>query len=76
MPGSIALSFLNVGQAGFVDRVMGTDSVCKKLMEMGINKGALVKIIKNDLGPMIVRLGESQIILSKSLAQKVIIKEA
>ncbi|RXM58573.1 FeoA family protein [Clostridium tetani] len=73
--GGIPLTFLNIGEKGIVEIIEGSDTITKRLYEMGINKGSNIEIIKNDFGPLIVSLTGSRIAISKGLAQKILINK-
>lgn len=68
------LSFFVEGEIGTVDNITGGEKVSKRLYEMGFNTGSEVKVIKNDIGPIIVSLSGSKIALGRGLAQKIMIK--
>lgn len=69
------LSFITMGKLAEIDRVVGTETICKRLMEMGFNKGVVVEIINNESGPMLIRVGESRLVLGRAMAQKVMARE-
>lgn len=69
---------LNIGETGRtveINNLAGGESMCKKLMEMGVNKGAVIKIIKNDAKSLIIKVGESRLVLDRGMAQKVFVRE-
>ncbi|SDZ06549.1 ferrous iron transport protein A [Proteiniborus ethanoligenes] len=68
------LSFFMEGEIGMVDNIAGGEKVSKRLYEMGFNTGSEVKVIKNDIGPIIVSLAGSKIALGRGLAQKIMIR--
>lgn len=68
------LSFFMEGEIGMVDNIVGGEKVSKRLYEMGFNTGSEVKVIKNDIGPIIVSLAGSKIALGRGLAQKIMIR--
>lgn len=67
------LSLAQTGEDVEVKDVVGGESVCKRLMEMGFNKGSIVKIIKNNTGSLIIGVGESRIVLGRGMAQKIMV---
>lgn len=70
--GSMPLVFLKEGKSGKVECIQGGEMASKKLMEMGMNTGALVEIIKNEIGrPLILSIGERRIVLGQCMARKV-----
>ena len=72
---SVLLNFIESGKLVEIIRVQGCDSMCKKIMEMGMSEGSIIKIIKNDSGPLIVKTGETRLVLGRGMAQKVIVRE-
>ena len=49
--------------------------MCKKLMEMGVNKGNVIEVVRNDAGPLIIKVGEMRLVLGRGMAQKVMVRE-
>ncbi|NLJ79766.1 MAG: hypothetical protein GX335_01925 [Firmicutes bacterium] len=64
---------LGPGESGRVKRIAAGAHATKKLYEMGFNTGALVQVLKNDRGPLIVSLAGNKIALGRGLADRVII---
>jgi ferrous iron transport protein A len=71
----IPLNSIGIGKYGEVNSIDGGEMMCKRLMEMGINKGALIEVIRNDVGPLIIGLGQTRFALGRGMAQKVMVKE-
>lgn len=71
----IPLNSIGIGKYAEVNNVEGGELMCKKLMEMGVNKGALVEIVRNDAGPLIIKIGETRLVLGRGMAQKVMVRE-
>jgi ferrous iron transport protein A len=71
----IPLNSISIGKYGEVNSIDGGEMMCKRLMEMGINKGALIEVIRNDVGPLIIGLGQTRFALGRGMAQKVMVKE-
>ena len=72
---SMSLNFVGIGKLAEINSVEGGEVMCKKIMEMGMSKGAIVKIMKNDSGPLIVKVGETRLVLGRGMAQKVMVRE-
>lgn len=72
---SVPMNFMGSGKYAEVNNVDGGELMCKKLMEMGVNRGAIIQIVKNDAGPLIIRVGETRLILGRGMAQKVMVQE-
>lgn len=71
----IPLNAISIGRYAEVKNVDGGEMMCKRLMEMGVNKGAVIEVIRNDAGPLIVGLGQSRFVLGRGMAQKVMVQE-
>jgi len=69
------LNFIGIGKLAEINSIQGGDSLCKKIMEMGMSKGVIVKIMKNDCGPLIIKVGETRLVLGRGMAQKVMVCE-
>lgn len=68
------LSFANIGSKVIIYNIAGGEEFSKKMVEMGFNKGTEIRIISNNNGPIIVRLGESRIALGRGMAQKIMVQ--
>lgn len=75
MGASMPLNALGIGQSGEVDNIVGGEMICKKLMEMGFNKGAVIRVVKNDSGALIVKVSGSKLAVARGMAQKVMMRE-
>lgn len=71
----IPLNAIGIGKLVGVNNIEGGEILCKRLLEMGMNTGALIKMIKNDTGALIVKVGESRLVLGRGMAQKVRVRE-
>lgn len=69
------LNFVGIGKFAKINSVQGGENMCKKIMEMGMNTGVVIKIMKNDSGPLIVKVGETRLVLGRGMAQKVMVNE-
>ncbi|WP_246599313.1 FeoA family protein [Clostridium lacusfryxellense] len=69
------LNFVGIGKFAKINSVQGGENMCKKIMEMGISTGAVIKMMKNDSGALIVKVGETRLVLGRSMAQKVMVRE-
>ncbi|MBU3097990.1 FeoA domain-containing protein [Clostridium estertheticum] len=72
---SMPLNFIGIGKLAEINSVQGGESLRKKIMEMGMSTGAIIKIMKNDNGPLIVKVGETRLVLARGMAQKVMVSE-
>lgn len=71
----IPLNAIGIGKSVEVSNLEGGEITCKKLMEMGMNTGSIIQIVKNDAGALIVKVGETRLVLGRGMAQKVIVRE-
>lgn len=71
----VPLNFATTGEVVEIRDIKGNEVFLKRLMEMGINRGACIKVIKNSDGPLIIGLGEGRIILGRGMAQKVMVEK-
>lgn len=62
---------LKNGDFGRVKHINAGKCATKRLYEMGFNTNAPVKIIKNDVGPVIVSLVGNRVCLGRGLADKI-----
>ena len=65
---------LQKGDAGKVMEIDAGRGATRRLYEMGFNLGALVKVIKNDAGPVIVSLAGNKVAIGRGLAEKIILE--
>lgn len=69
----ISLLRLKAGDCGRVQRITAGANATRRLYEMGFNTGARVKVLKNDMGPLIVALEGNKIALGRGLAEKMLV---
>lgn len=69
------LNAISMGRSAEIRDVVGGEVMCKKLMEMGLSKGTIIEIMNNDIGHLVVKLGETRLVLGRSMAQKVMVRE-
>lgn len=67
------LTFVQDGDLVEVKNIVGGDTVCKRLMEMGFNKGSAIKMVKNGTGPLIIGIGEKRVAIGRGMAMKVMV---
>jgi len=70
----VPLSFANQGVCVKIKDIIGGKDMCMKLKEMGFVDGMNIKVMRNDRGPIIVKVGESRIILGRGMANKVMVE--
>jgi len=64
----LALKKDDIGKVALID---AGRHATKRLYEMGFNVGTLVKVVKNDAGPVIVSLAGNKVALGRGLAGKI-----
>lgn len=63
---------LKVGEKGVVVRIIGGQSACKRLNELGFVPGTEVKVVnKISSGPVMIQVKGSKLALGRGLANKV-----
>ncbi|MBC7343608.1 MAG: FeoA domain-containing protein [Clostridia bacterium] len=71
----LPLAFLAIGREGVVKEIIGGPGLRKRLAGLGFARGAVVRVIQNDRGPLIVALGDSRLALGYGMACKVMVEE-
>jgi ferrous iron transport protein A len=71
----VPLTMLPVGKNAVIVDVVGGEGIRRRLAEMGLIRGATIRVIKNDIGPLIIALGESRMVLGFGMAQKIMVEE-
>lgn len=67
------LNAVSEGNIVLIENISGSEITNKRLMEMGFSKGTPVKMMRNDIGALIVMVGETRLALARALAQKIIV---
>lgn len=71
----IPMSLTKEGTSIQIERMLINDSLGKRLMEIGISKGNIIDVIKNDTTGLIISISGSRLALDKTLANKIFVKE-
>lgn len=71
----LTLALLSSGRKGVVREIVGGYGLRRRLIELGFTKGASLRVLKNDAGPVIVSLDEMRIALGRGVADKILIEE-
>lgn len=69
-----SLNTLKVDDYGKIKGICGGSGARKRLYELGLHKGALVKVVKNDFGPLILNISGNKLALGRGLASKVVVE--
>ena len=68
------LTALPPGGEGVVVKISGGRGLSRRLLEMGLTPGTLVKVLVNSRGPIIVLVRGVSIALGRGIASRVIVK--
>ncbi|NNG67062.1 FeoA family protein [Caldanaerobacter subterraneus] len=71
----LPLSMLPPGKKAVVVDMIGGEGIRRRLIDMGIVRGVEILVVKNDVGPLIVRVGEMRFALGFGMAQKILVEE-
>ena len=71
----IPMSLTKEGSSIQIEGMLINDSLGKRLMEIGISKGNIIDVIKNDTTGLIISISGSRLALDKTLANKIFVKE-
>lgn len=67
-----SLSSLKKNDCGRICEIDGGCNARSRLYELGLNKGVLVEIVKNDIGPLILNIQGHKLAIGRGLANKII----
>ena len=70
-----SLNFLKANDCARIKDIAGGCGVTKRLYELGLHKGALFKVVKNDFGPIILSLSGNKLALGRGLAASVMVEK-
>lgn len=70
----MALVQLKPNDKGQVIEINGGRQIRKRLFELGLNKGSEIKVVKNDIGPIIINLSGHKLAIGRGLACNIMIK--
>jgi len=73
---SMPLGFIQTGREVVVKEMLGGKGMCRRLAGLGITRGAVVRVVKNDIcGPVIVLVKEARLALGRGITQKIMVEE-
>ena len=61
-------------QSGRIKEISDGCQARKRLYELGLNKGAQVKMVKNDFGPIILNLSGNKLALGRGIASHILME--
>ena len=74
--GMLPLGLLPAGQDATVRDVLGGFGLRRRLTDLGLVRGRLIRVVQNDFaGPIIVSVGDVRLVLGRGMAQKVVVEE-
>ena len=68
------MSFAPIGSKVEIVKILMGQTLNKKLMEMGLNTGSKMQIVKNDGGQIILGIAGSKLALGQGMGQKIMVK--
>lgn len=71
---NMALVSLKPNEIGIIKEISGGCNAKKRLYELGLHKGASIKMIKNDFGPIILNLSGHKLALGRGIASYVFLE--
>lgn len=71
---NINLMDLKVKGKGQIKEIAAGCEARKRLYELGLNRGAKVEMVKNDIGPLILNLSGNKLALGRGLASSIIVE--
>jgi ferrous iron transport protein A len=75
--GVLPLGFLEAGRGAVVQDLNGGRSLRQRLIELGLVRGAKIKVIKNETGgPLIISVAEGRLAIGRGMALKIMVEES
>ena len=71
---NIHLTNFKPEQCGRIKEISGGCGARKRLYELGLNKGAQVTMVKNDVGPLILNLSGNKLALGRGIASYILME--
>ena len=71
----IPVAFVQEGKSVKVNNILMSESMGKKLREMGLSSGSNIEIVKNDGASIILNVSGSRLAVGMSMAQKIMVEE-
>lgn len=71
---NLSLVSLRPNECGKIKEISGGCKARKRLYELGLYKGASFKVVKNDIGPIILSLSGHKLALGRGIAHNVFVE--
>ena len=71
---NINLIDLQPKECGRIKEISGGCKARKRLYELGLNRGAEIKMVKNDFGPVILNLSGNKLALGRGIASHIVME--
>ena len=71
---TMPMAFAPIGSTVEIVNILMGQTLNKKLMEMGLNTGSQIQIVKNDGGQLILGVAGSKLALGQGMGQKIMVK--
>jgi len=71
----IPLSNMPGGSKGVVEQLSGGIGLTRRLMEMGLVPGSEVEVVRNDMGPIIVKVRGVTIAIGRGMADRILVRK-
>ncbi|NLJ49338.1 MAG: ferrous iron transport protein A [Candidatus Atribacteria bacterium] len=72
---SFPIAYLRSGNCAVIKDINAGMGLRRRLEEMGLIRGKIIRIVKNDWGPLIITVGEARLIISRGVAFKIMGEE-
>ena len=71
---NLPIAFLKAGSCAIIKDINAGIGLRRRLEELGLVRGKILKIIKNDKGPLIIMLGEIRLVIGRGAALKIMVE--
>ncbi|MBC7091488.1 MAG: ferrous iron transport protein A [Nitrososphaeria archaeon] len=71
----VPLSTMPAGSKGIIEQLSGGVGLTRRLMEMGMTAGTQVEVIRNDMGPIVVKTRGITIAIGRGMANHILVRK-
>jgi Fe2+ transport system protein FeoA len=76
MVNKMSLSEIEPGKSAVVESILGGKKLRQKLVNLGMIPGAIVQVVRaNRMGPMVLYVQGSQIMIGQGMAKRIYVKQ-